>query len=58
MFDSLLAVGLGSGLGEKVATYAIKGLAVAGEFLIGYILGKIAAWCWTAGCSRTSRRTS
>lgn len=44
MFDSLLADGLGSGLGEKVAAYVIKGLAVAGAFLIGYFLGKVVAW--------------
>ena len=44
MFDSLIADGLGSGLGEKVAGYVIKGLAVAGAFLIGYFLGRIVAW--------------
>ena len=42
MFDSLLADGLG--LSEKVAGYAIKCLAVAGGFLIGYFLGKLVAW--------------
>lgn len=44
MFDSLLADGLGSGLAEKAAGYVIKGLAVAGGFLIGYFLGKVVAW--------------
>jgi hypothetical protein len=43
MFDSLFA-DLGSGLAEKVAGYAIKCLAVAGGFLIGYFLGKVVAW--------------
>ena len=42
--DSLLADGLGSGLSEKLAGYAIKCLAVAGGFLIGYFLGKVVAW--------------
>ena len=44
MIESLLADGLGSGLGEKFAGYVIKGLAVAGAFLIGYFLGHVVAW--------------
>ncbi len=44
MLDALLADGLGSGLADKVAGYAIKGLAVAGGFLIGYFLGGVVAW--------------
>ncbi len=44
MFDTLIADALGSGLAEKVAGYAIKCLAVAGGFLIGYFLGGATAW--------------
>ncbi|QJW92897.1 hypothetical protein [Frigoriglobus tundricola] len=44
MFDTLIADALGSGLAEKVAGYAIKCLAVAGGFLIGYFLGGVTAW--------------
>ncbi len=44
MCESLFADGLGSGLGEKVAGYAIKALAVAGGFLVGYGLGRGVAW--------------
>jgi hypothetical protein len=31
-------------LSEKIAEYAIKGLAVAGAFLVGYFLGGLAVW--------------
>ncbi len=32
------------GLTEKIAAYAIKGLAVAGAFLLGYLLGGAIVW--------------
>ncbi len=44
MFDALLADGLVSGAGEKVATFVVKCLAVAGGFLVGYFLGGFVAW--------------
>ena len=44
MFDALLADGLAGGIGEKLATYAVKCLAVAGGFLIGYLVGGRVAW--------------
>jgi hypothetical protein len=44
MFDALLADGLASGAGEKLATFVVKCLAVAGGFLVGYFLGGVIAW--------------
>jgi hypothetical protein len=44
VFDTLLADGLASGAGEKVATFVVKCLAVAGGFLVGYFLGGVVAW--------------
>ena len=44
MFDTLLADGLASGAGERVATFVVKCLAVAGGFLVGYFLGGAVAW--------------
>ena len=40
----MFADALGSGLGEKVAAYAIKCLAVGGGFLVGYFAGRAVAW--------------
>lgn len=44
MFDALLADGIASGAGDKLATFVVKCLAVAGGFLIGYFLGGVLAW--------------
>lgn len=44
MFDALLADGIAGGAGERLATYAVKCLAVAGGFLLGYWGGKGVAW--------------
>lgn len=44
MFDPLLADGITSGAGEKLATFAVKCLAVGGGFLVGYFLGAVVAW--------------
>ena len=44
MFDALLADGLASAAGEKVATFVVKCLAVGGGFLVGYFIGGAAAW--------------
>jgi hypothetical protein len=44
MFDTLLADGLASGAGEKLATFVVKCLAVAGGFLVGYFVGGAVAW--------------
>jgi hypothetical protein len=44
MFDTLLADGLASGASDKIATFVVKCLAVAGAFLIGYFLGGVIAW--------------
>lgn len=45
MFDTLLADGgLAGGAGEKLATLAVKCLAVAGGFLVGYFAGGAVAW--------------
>lgn len=44
MFDTLLADGLASAAGEKVATFVVKCLAVGGGFLVGYFLGGAVAW--------------
>jgi hypothetical protein len=44
MFETLLADGLVSGAGEKVAAFVVKCLAVAGGFLVGYFLGGVIAW--------------
>lgn len=44
MIDTLLADGLASGMGEKVATLVVKCLAVAGGFLVGYFVGGAVAW--------------
>jgi hypothetical protein len=44
MFYALLADGIASGLGEKVATTIVKCLAVAGGFLVGYFVGGFLAW--------------
>ena len=44
MFDTLLADGIVSGAGEKLAALAVKCLAVAGGFLVGYFLGAVIAW--------------
>jgi hypothetical protein len=44
MFDALLADGLASAAGEKVATFVVKCLAVGGGFLVGYFLGGVIAW--------------
>ena len=44
MFDTLLADGIVSGAGERVAAFAVKCLAVAGAFLVGYLLGGAIAW--------------
>ncbi len=43
MIETLLADGLVSGPANKIATFAIKSLAVAGGGLIGYCLGWIVA---------------
>jgi hypothetical protein len=44
MCDALLADGILSGAGEKLAALAVKCLAVAGGFLVGYFLGGVIAW--------------
>ena len=44
MSDALLADGIVSGLGEKVAAFIVKCLAVGGGFLLGYFLGGAVAW--------------
>jgi hypothetical protein len=44
MFEPLLADGIASGAGEKLATYVVKCLAVGGGFLVGYFLGGAIAW--------------
>jgi hypothetical protein len=44
MFESLFGDGLAGGLGEKLATYVVKCLAVAGGFLVGYFAGGAVAW--------------
>lgn len=44
MFDTLLADGLASGAADKIATFVVKCLAVAGGFLVGYFLGGVVAW--------------
>jgi hypothetical protein len=43
MYTSLFA-DVTSGMADKVAAYAIRGLAVGGGFLLGYALGKGVAW--------------
>jgi hypothetical protein len=44
MFEPLLADGIASGVGEKLATFVVKCLAVGGGFLVGYFLGGASAW--------------
>ncbi len=44
MFHPLWADGLATGAGERLAAFVIKCLAVGGGFLVGYFLGKAAAW--------------
>lgn len=45
MFDTLLADGgLAGAAGEKIATFVVKCLAVAGAFLVGYFVGGAVAW--------------
>ncbi len=44
MFDPLLAEGITSGAGEKLAAFVVKCLAVGGGFLVGYFLGGVIAW--------------
>ena len=44
MFDTLLADGLASAAGERIAAFVVKCLAVAGGFLVGYFIGGVAAW--------------
>ena len=43
MFDPLLADGLASGAGEKLATYVVKCRAVEAGFHVGYFLGAVVA---------------
>ncbi len=44
MCETLIADGIASGAGEKLATFAIKCLAVGGGFLVGYFVGGAIAW--------------
>jgi hypothetical protein len=52
MFDVLLADGLLTGAGDKLAALVVKCLAVVGGYLVGYILGATIAWAldrWAFG---------
>jgi hypothetical protein len=44
MVETLLADGIVSGAGEKLAAFVVKCLAVGGGFLAGYFLGGVGAW--------------
>jgi hypothetical protein len=44
MGELLLADGILSGASERLAAFAVKCLAVAGGFLVGYFLGGVIAW--------------
>jgi hypothetical protein len=44
MSASLLADGITSGVGERLAATVVKCLAVGGGFLVGYFLGAVIAW--------------
>jgi hypothetical protein len=44
MFYPLLADGIASGAGEKLAAFVVKCLAVGGGLLVGYFVGAAAAW--------------
>jgi hypothetical protein len=44
MFLLLLADGITSSAGERLAAFTVKCLAVGGGFLVGYFIGTAAAW--------------